>query len=458
MISDITLAFSGDIEQAFCLLRILKYMAEDCDNEQIVVEESIKESYYNFLDSHARTHIFKNIFTQWVCNLHSLNVEPAKLTFLQNRLMDTFLAWIRLALPAEVFENIMAENRPVVDLVFEQLASGDDENVQVAANCLVELMKSSRLAKNNFASFLDLVFAKQEALQELTLRVIASGDCERAEQFTNIFVELGFANMDQIIASGSPLLEVLIALLAMEESACFAQLSFWRNLFRKISKIPDPADRLIKLQHFEGVLVKLITLVVQRTKMDEATFLALNRQSVLSSEFEEFFALRRDLASLLSGICKSCGSMTIYPILSQFLTNALQGESQMSAAGDLVRLYMDLECLLFCCAQLTKNIESGELSNLKDVVLLVQKLIASNGEQPSVCDQYTAMQLQCTNFICTITYALGKFGTEAASEVKQFTEFTLQGFRNAELTLNTSASCFLRLCQDCAEVLSPHTE
>ena len=33
LIGDITSAFSHDLEQAFCLLRILKYMAEDCDNE-----------------------------------------------------------------------------------------------------------------------------------------------------------------------------------------------------------------------------------------------------------------------------------------------------------------------------------------------------------------------------------------------------------------------------------------
>ena len=70
--NDVTSAFSGDLEQALCLLRILKYMAEDCDNEQIVVEESIKNSFYNFLDSHAREHVFKNIFNQWASNIPSL--------------------------------------------------------------------------------------------------------------------------------------------------------------------------------------------------------------------------------------------------------------------------------------------------------------------------------------------------------------------------------------------------
>ena len=57
--------------------------------------------------------------------------------------------------------------------------------------------------------------------------------------------------MDLIIEKGSPLLDVLIALLEMEYSDCYAQLSFWRNLFRKISKITDEAVRLQKFQLFE---------------------------------------------------------------------------------------------------------------------------------------------------------------------------------------------------------------
>ena len=32
--------------------------------------------------------------------------------------MDTFLSWIKLALPAEVFDNLLAENGPMIELVF----------------------------------------------------------------------------------------------------------------------------------------------------------------------------------------------------------------------------------------------------------------------------------------------------------------------------------------------------
>ena len=77
LISDITTAFSNDLDQAFCLLRVLKYMAEDCDNEQIVVEESVKESFYGYLDSHARVQVFKSIFNHWAQNIPQLTANPA---------------------------------------------------------------------------------------------------------------------------------------------------------------------------------------------------------------------------------------------------------------------------------------------------------------------------------------------------------------------------------------------
>jgi len=78
--------------------------------------------------------------------------------------MDTFLAWIRLALPTEVFENLLSENAAMVEMIFEELNSEDDENLQVAVNCIVELMSISRVRKNNFASFLDVVVSRVQTL------------------------------------------------------------------------------------------------------------------------------------------------------------------------------------------------------------------------------------------------------------------------------------------------------
>ena len=78
--------------------------------------------------------------------------------------MDTFLAWIRLALPTEVFENLPSENPAMVEMIFEELNSEDDDNLQVAVNCIVELMSISRVRKNNFGSFLDVVVSRVQSL------------------------------------------------------------------------------------------------------------------------------------------------------------------------------------------------------------------------------------------------------------------------------------------------------
>ena len=141
---------------------------------------------------------------------------------MKNRLMDTFLSWIKLSLPAEVIENLLAENPAMIELIFEELSSEDDDNLQVAVNCIVELITISRIRRNNFGSFLDLVVSRVQTLQEHVSKVIASGDFERADQFTEIFVELGFSNMESIIDQGSPLLDILLALLEMEDSTCYA--------------------------------------------------------------------------------------------------------------------------------------------------------------------------------------------------------------------------------------------
>ena len=136
--------------------------------------------------------------------------------------MDTFLAWIKLALPHEVFANLLTENQAMIELIFEQLKSDDEENLNIAVKCVVELMIVSRVAKNNFGEFQNLVMSKVQSLNDHVQQVIQTGDFEAADQFTEIFIELAFSNMQQIIDQGSPLIEILLALLEMDESDCYA--------------------------------------------------------------------------------------------------------------------------------------------------------------------------------------------------------------------------------------------
>ena len=116
----------------------------------------------------------------------------------------------------------------------------------------------------------------------------------------------------------------------------------------------------------------MVHLVIKRAKMDDVIFEALNQEPSLSSDFEDFFKLRSDWAYLLSGIAKSCGPITVYQILFQFLSNALARKSQETDVEKLITIYQDLECLIFCCTQLVKHVDGAQLSQLKDVIVLVQ--------------------------------------------------------------------------------------
>ena len=61
LIDDLMLELSGSIDHCVCLLQILTYFASDCDNDDIVIEESIRKQFYNFIDQMAPT-IFSKIF------------------------------------------------------------------------------------------------------------------------------------------------------------------------------------------------------------------------------------------------------------------------------------------------------------------------------------------------------------------------------------------------------------
>lgn len=118
-------------------------------------------------------------------------------------------------------------------------------------------------------------------------------------------------------------------------------------------------------------MIKLVNLVFKRAKMEDSVFLDFNKMSSLSSEFEELYQVRRDLASLLKNICKCCGPSTIYAILSQYLSQAIAREGQIGSTENAVSVYVDIECLLFCITQLVKCMDTAEIGQIKDVVLLV---------------------------------------------------------------------------------------
>ena len=104
--------------------------------------------------------------------------------------------------------------------------------------------------------------------------------------------------------------------------------------------------------------------------MEDTMFLEFNFVPSLSSEFEELYTVRRELAELLKNICKSCGAMTIYPMLAQYLMQTAV-KQQTADSNEQVTNFLDMECLLFCMTQLVRCLDSSQVGQIKDVVLLV---------------------------------------------------------------------------------------
>lgn len=57
MIETLIFEFSTSIDLNITLLLIFKYIASDCDNESIVIDDSIRKSFFTFIDN-ASTIIF----------------------------------------------------------------------------------------------------------------------------------------------------------------------------------------------------------------------------------------------------------------------------------------------------------------------------------------------------------------------------------------------------------------
>ena len=50
LIKDLITNLNSNIQEAHCLLTILGYMASECEDESVVIEESLRESFFNYID------------------------------------------------------------------------------------------------------------------------------------------------------------------------------------------------------------------------------------------------------------------------------------------------------------------------------------------------------------------------------------------------------------------------
>lgn len=81
----------------------------------------------------------KQIFNLWASKLQN-EQRSNKVTLLRREIVSTFYSWIRLKLPNEVLESLGVECPELFQMVFEELKSDDIDSLEIAADCVVELL------------------------------------------------------------------------------------------------------------------------------------------------------------------------------------------------------------------------------------------------------------------------------------------------------------------------------
>eukprot|EP00347_Sterkiella_histriomuscorum_P023855 403333152 len=448
MIEQLISELSNTVDQAINLLTILKYMATDCDNDSIVIEDSLRRSFFTYLDNLSQI-VFEQIFNQWAQKINTQVVtenttEDFKFQKLKSKIVDAFYQWIKLRLPDEALQNMTQQYPDLLALVFNEL-DNKDENLENATNCVIELISLSRKQPEKFASIREAVVEKISRLTHRVDQAVKEKDEILGEQLIDIFVELGQSHINQIIESGSLTIpEILLKLMSIPEIRNRRQVSFWKNLFKGISKIEQAEVKTQKLVVFEPVLLRLLDCIIDQMKAEDDVFDDFNYVSEFDEQFDEFNFARNDFGKLIQTICKCCGPQAIYAVFIQKLQQHIQKAQQDQTN---VSEWSSIETIITCISDLATTLTIEQVGALNDIIQLVFQLP----------DQYVALRRAGANLFRSLSKLIKEHGMNAQQDIKKFVDYVIVGLTNKYATPSCSKA-FNTLCVDNAKVLSAFSE
>ena len=91
----------GWILEGKCLFKIIEYLASECEDESIVIEETIRESYFDYIDIICDS-LMQDIFTPWSSKILARDMgesTPEDIDQLKINLIKAFKEWMKLRLP-----------------------------------------------------------------------------------------------------------------------------------------------------------------------------------------------------------------------------------------------------------------------------------------------------------------------------------------------------------------------
>jgi hypothetical protein len=219
-----------------------------------------------------------------------------------------------------VFSNITTDCANVFPLIFSELNASSIDNVEVAANCAVELLSLS-LNDESFVQIKSIIAGNVDSLLASASVAINKNDVECAEQLSRVFSQLALAHSSQIIATGQT---------DVPELSCRSQIAFWKDLFRKLQKCGEEKQKY--LTQFEQTLLQLLESLCRKATMPDYSFQELNETSMREEPFDEICKLRKDIGSLIRALSKCCGTLPVLNLLDTRIAKSFTLLQQ--ASGD----------------------------------------------------------------------------------------------------------------------------
>jgi hypothetical protein len=117
LIQDLISQLSNSIQEATCLLIVIRYIASECENENVVIEESLRESFFQFIDTQTQV-VFKDVFDKWALQLMNMDKKQHEVRTLKKDIMSAFYEWIKLKLPKEVLVMLSDVSPNLLQMIF----------------------------------------------------------------------------------------------------------------------------------------------------------------------------------------------------------------------------------------------------------------------------------------------------------------------------------------------------
>lgn len=207
MIEELCQTLNSSVPEAQCLFSIIGFMASECEDEGIVIEETLRESFFEYLDRIA-AFVFKEVHTFWSDQIinNQVQLDTSQTQKLKNFICHSFFQWIRLKLPAGVISSFVSQNKSLLELVFSEMSnpSADITHTENATDCIIQLLKvAKKVGFQDSVELNDFLLSKVQVLSQQVQSVIQKGDLEVGQLYQELFIEIGISHIKDIIESDS---------------------------------------------------------------------------------------------------------------------------------------------------------------------------------------------------------------------------------------------------------------